>query len=110
MPEPVFLPLRTVGPNGSHGHWRKTYARRKRERQQAKLLCPAHPLPCIVKLTRLSAGTLDFDNLVGALKATRDGCADKLGVKDNDPRVEWQYGQVKGKRGEFGVFIEVVPA
>lgn len=103
----VLLPLRTKGPNNGHEHWRTVHRRRKRERAQAALVAPAAALPCVVVLTRLSAGTLDDDNLRGALKAVRDGVADKLGVADNDPRVEWRYGQARCKRGEFGVAIEV---
>lgn len=105
----VLLPLRTKSPNGSHGHWAATSARRKRERATARLMCPKLALPCVVKLTRLSAGTLDFDNLVSSMKHVRDGCADALGVADNDPRIDFQYGQIRGKRGEFGVWVEVVP-
>ena len=107
MNNSVLLPIRTKSPNGQHGHWSVTASRRKKERAIAKLLCPKVPLPCVVKLTRLSAGTLDFDNLVSSCKGIRDGCADKLGVADNDPRIEFSYGQVKGKRGEFGVFVQV---
>lgn len=105
----VTIPLRTLGPNGSHGHWRVLSRRRRRERAQAQLLTPAVPLPCVVTLTRLSAGVLDDDNLRGALKGIRDGVADKLGVPDNDPRIVWEYAQAKCKRGEYGVRVEVVP-
>ena len=49
------------------------------------------------------------DNLQSALKGVRDGCADALGVKDNDPRVVWEYGQEPIKRGGYGVIVEVRP-
>lgn len=103
----VELPLRTKGPNGGHEHWRTVHKRRKAERRMAAALCPRMALPCTVRLTRLSAGELDDDNLRGALKAVRDGCADALGVDDRDPRVRWEYGQARCKRGEFGVQVEV---
>lgn len=110
----VVLPLRTLGPNGSHGHWRTLAARRKRERMAgfagAALVAGVEPtLPCAVTLTRLSAGELDGDNLQGALKGVRDGVADRLGVDDRDPRVIWEYGQEHCRRGEFGVRIEIRP-
>lgn len=104
------LPIRTRGPNGSHGHWATLARTRKRERRMALLTCPTHSLPAVVRLTRLSAGTLDDDNLRGALKGVRDGCADRLGVADNDPRVIWEYAQAKCPRGEYGVRIEIRPA
>lgn len=107
--KPVLLPLRTLGPNGSHGHWRTLATRRKRERKAAGMCAPKHSLPAVVTLTRLSAGQLDDDNLRGALKGVRDGVADRLGVDDRDPRVRWEYGQETCRRGEYGVRIEIRP-
>lgn len=104
----VELPLRTKGPNGGHEHWRTVHRRRKAERRAAAAACPRHPLPVVVRLTRLSAGELDDDNLRGALKGVRDGCADALGVADNDPRVRWEYAQAKCKRGEYGVLVTIM--
>jgi hypothetical protein len=60
-----------------------------------------------VTITRLSSGVLDDDNLQGAAKAIRDGIADKLGINDNDKRVQWRYAQEKCKRGQFGIRIEL---
>lgn len=107
LPGAVTLPLRTISElNGSHGHWSTSVKRRRRQRQTAKLLCPAWGLPGVITLTRLSAGTLDDDNLRAALKSVRDGIADKLGIKDNDPRVTWEYAQEKCPRKTYGVRIE----
>lgn len=47
---------------------------------------------------------LDDDNLRSALKAVRDGIAEKLGIDDRDPRVEWRYGQ---RKGMVGVDVEL---
>lgn len=105
--EAVTLPLRTKGPNGGHEHWRTVHRRRKRERAMARLLCPLRPLPVVVRLVRLSAGELDDDNLRGALKGTRDGCADRFGVTDNDHRIRFEYAQERCRRGQYGVRIEV---
>lgn len=106
----LTLPIRTKGPNGSHGHWSVLARRRKRERSWARQACPRFALPAVVTLTRLSAGTLDDDNLRGALKGVRDGIADALGVPDNDPRVRWAYAQAKCPRGQAGVRIDLEPS
>jgi len=65
-------------------------------------------LPAVVTLVRQSSGTLDDDNLRGALKGIRDGVADAFGVPDNDPGLCWEYGQERAPRGVYGVRIEVV--
>lgn len=102
-----LVPLRTKGPNGGHEHWRVLHRRRKHERKLAWLLCPDASLPCVVTLTRLSAGTLDDDNLRGALKAIRDGVADRLGVDDADPRLRFEYAQERCGRGHYGVRVDI---
>ena len=61
-------------------------------------MSPAFPLPCVVTMTRVSPRGLDDDNLRSALKATRDGIADKLGVDDRSPLVEWRYAQRQAKQ------------
>jgi hypothetical protein len=63
--------------------------------------------PVVVELIRLSAGTLDDDNLVTALKSVRDGVADWLCVDDGSDHVDWWYGQEKVKRGTWGVRVSV---
>lgn len=104
----VDLPIKTISElNGAHGHWRTVASRRKKQRRTAMLMCPPAALPCVVLLVRVSAGTLDDDNLRAALKSVRDGVADRLGVADNSPLVRWEYGQGKCKRGEFGVRVEI---
>jgi len=110
----VELPIATPNPvNGSHQHWRAVSARRKKQRTTARLLTPARwasMLPARILLVRLSAGTLDDDNLRPALKSVRDGIADRLGVADNDPRVTWDYAQERCKRGQTSVRVECYPA
>lgn len=62
----------------------------------------------IVTLTRLSSGTLDGDNLQGALKAVRDGVADGLWMDDKDSEaMHWRYAQEKCKRGYYGVRVKI---
>lgn len=56
-------------------------------------------LPVVVTLIRIAARALDDDNLAYSFKAVRDGVADGLGVRDNDPRVTWRYAQAKPAKG-----------
>jgi len=105
----VVLPVKTISEMNARGHWSAKARRAKAQRWAARALCPTSKLPCVVRMTRLSPGSLDDDNLRSALKATRDGIADRLGVDDRDPRVRWEYGQEPCRRGEFGVRIEIKP-
>lgn len=107
----TVLPIKTSLGLNAREHWRVRSNRVRKEREAAAWVTPpAFPLPCSVRLTRLSAGTLDGDNLPGACKAIRDGIADKLGIKDNDPRVLWSYEQEKVAKGRWGVRIELESA
>lgn len=92
----VHLPIATVSEANRRDHWRVKAKRAKAQRQMAAALVPRFGLPCVVTLTRISPRMLDDDNLQSALKAVRDGVADRLGVDDRDPRVEWRYAQRKG--------------
>lgn len=92
----VTLPVATVSEANRRDHWSTKAKRAKRHRTAARAMCPLVPLPATVRLVRLSTRTLDDDNLRGALKAVRDGCADRLGVDDRDPRVTWEYAQERG--------------
>lgn len=60
-----------------------------------------------VTIVRISAGTLDDDNFIAACKALRDGIADGIGVKDNDPCIEFWYEQRRGRRKQYDVHIEI---
>lgn len=63
--------------------------------------------PCVVRLTRLSSGELDGDNLAMAFKHVRDGVADALGIDDRDSRIVWEYAQEKQPRGTYAVRVEL---
>lgn len=104
----VELPIKTVSEMNVRSHWAARANRASHHRFTAYVMVRQHPLPCSVTMTRLSPGTLDDDNLRSAIKAARDGIADALGVKDNDPSVQWKYEQEKCKRGHFGVRVEIV--
>lgn len=119
----VTLPLRTVSEANAHEHWRARQKRAKGQRGVTAMalrvrvhgrygdpMCPVlewEEGPLVVTLTRIAPRVLDSDNAVGALKHVRDGVADALGVKDNDPRVTWSYAQERGKVREHGVRIEI---
>lgn len=110
----VNLPIKTVAGLNAREHWRtrakRVHAERATSYMTISLERDKPGLPVAVSLVRLSAGTLDDDNLQGAFKAIRDGVADAYGVPDNDPRIQWRYSQEKCGRGEFGVRIEVKAA
>lgn len=103
----VVLPIIAISEANSRDHWATKAKRVRLHRMAAKTLCPAYPLPCLVRLVRIAPRALDDDNNASALKATRDGIADKLGVNDRDPRVKWEYAQEKGKPA--GVLVEFMP-
>jgi hypothetical protein len=64
--------------------------------------------PVHVELTRVSAGSLDGDNLQSAFKSCRDGVAKALGFKnDADPKIRFSYRQKRGARGYYGVEVLV---
>jgi hypothetical protein len=101
--------IRLGGSLNVREHWRARTRRVKLERSLAALCCRSlskpTQWPVTVKLTRLGPRKLDSDNVQGALKATRDGVADWLGVDDGDEsKVLWEYGQEKGA---YGVRVEV---
>ena len=61
-----------------------------------------------VRITRISPGTLDTDNLAAACKNVRDGVADALGCGDAQPDGFWTYRQAKGAKGVYGVRVELL--
>jgi len=102
----VTIPIATVSEANRRDHFMVKAKRAKAHRNAAWMLCPRYPLPCVVTLTRVGARILDDDNLRSALKSTRDGLADRLGVKDNSPLIEWRYAQAKGKPAVVVEFAE----
>jgi hypothetical protein len=106
----VIIPMKIDSVANLREHWRKRSARAKMQRAWARVLSPPHELPCIVTLVRVAPRELDGDNLQYAFKAVRDGVADRLGIKDNDPRVEWLYGQQKGPAKHYETLIRICAA
>ena len=102
----IELPIRLESVANKREHWGRK-AERTRQHRFAAIAVPPHPLPCVVLLTRIAPRALDDDNLRTAFKALRDGVADRLGVKDNDPRVTWEYAQERGRAKEYAARVEV---
>lgn len=100
----IELPLRIESVANKREHWGKRAARAKAHRNAA-VVVPVVPLPCTVWLMRVAPRKLDDDNLQSGFKALRDGISDRLGVKDNDPRVTWRYAQVRGEPKQYAVQI-----
>lgn len=112
------VPVRTVSEmnNAGRGHWILRHKRFSAQKDAVTKCCDAYlfrdaiKLPCVVRLTRISAGTLDDDGLRSALKAVRDAIAKWLGVDDGKTElVRYQYDQEPGKRKEYGVRVTVIP-
>lgn len=116
----LTLPLHIVSESNQREHWAVRAGRVKSHRGTTRLALAGlllraglttkdGPTSALnVMLTRIAPRKLDSDNLQGGLKATRDGCADAMGVTDNDPRITWLYGQRAGaKRGECGLEVTV---
>lgn len=110
-PVRVTLPLKVVNESNQRGHWSARARRTKAARTTVGLVVAAHiraagpglRLPLVVTLTRIAPRNLDTDGVVSALKATRDGVADALGVDDGSDRVTWLYGQRRGKPGDVTI-------
>ncbi|MCD7889417.1 MAG: hypothetical protein LUG23_05835 [Oscillospiraceae bacterium] len=112
-----ILPIKVVSElnKAGHEHWMKTANRRKQQRFAAKLMTAGQVKdkwdgqPITVTFTRLiGKGGRKFDsgdNLSSSFKAIRDGVADGLEINDNDPRVTWEYEQVKDATHMYGVKI-----
>lgn len=105
----LSLPLRTWGPNGSHGHWSQQ-AKRRRDLKTATLLAlrtevgqVAPFVPAVIVITRVGTRKMDTDNAAYACKGLRDGVAEWLGIDDGDERLTWIYKT----RQSFGFAVEV---
>jgi hypothetical protein len=108
----VELPIRLESTANKRGeHWAVKAKRAKDHRSAVKWACGwlvRHPLPARVIVTRIAPRKLDsHDNLTMACKHLVDGVAEMLGIKDNDPRVTWEYTQERGKPKEYAARIAI---
>lgn len=104
----ILVLIRTVPGLNAREHFRVKAKRVKAEREATGWALkgkPLPPIPCSVRLTRVSPrGVADDDNLVGAMKAVRDEVAAWLGIDDKHRnQVRYVYEQA---RGPWGVRIE----
>lgn len=99
------LPIKLESEPNLRGHWTRKH-RRSRAHRKAALMIGRHSLPCVVTITRVGKRMLDSDNLVASAKFLRDAVADRLGVDDADPRVEWRYEQ---RTGPPEAIVEIQP-
>lgn len=106
----VELPIRIESVANLREGWKARW-RRAKGQKEATALCTlgksAPPVPCVVLLTRIGPRALDGDNLQSGFKNVRDTVADWLGVKDNDPRVRWEYAQERGKPREYAARVTI---
>lgn len=104
-----FIPIKTVTGLNAREHWRVRHRRVKAEKAATALLVKPFPVPCIVRMVRLSPALADDDNLQGACKAIRDEIARICGVDDGPTGpITWAYAQEKCKRGQHGVRVEML--
>ncbi|MCI0571048.1 MAG: hypothetical protein L0Y66_09860 [Myxococcaceae bacterium] len=98
----IEVPLKTKSANVSfRGGWQARARTARSQRDAVRRRLPREPLPALVavRLTRLSRGKLDTDNLNTALKHVRDQVACWLGLDDASPLVRWEYRQATGAPG-----------
>jgi hypothetical protein len=115
-PIEVTIPIRTHSGDNARTHWRTRAARVKRQRTATALLllsggvATARAWPgWLVVLTRVAPRQLDaHDGLPSSLKAVADEVARQLGlVSDRDSRLNWAYGQERGKPREYAVRVRI---
>lgn len=102
------LPIKTVTGLNAREHWCVRHKRVTEEKRITALIVKPFPVPCIVRMIRLSPNLCDDDNLQGAMKSIRDQIAKLCGV-DDGPKgpITWAYAQEKCKRGQYGVRVEM---
>lgn len=108
---PVTIPIRTKNPLNGRRNWRPVAREAKRARTTTYYLLKGRiptTKPAVIKLTRLSPGEMDDDNLAATLKNVRDGVADVFGSDDSRRSgLKFLYEQEKSKT--HGVRVEVLP-
>lgn len=107
------VPIKTAPGLNAREHWAVKAKRVAKERKATHMLFPRVALPVlvVVRLVRVSPGTLDDDNLAGALKGVRDAVAFRMGLDDRSPLVAWSYAQEVGPAAvRVEVRIDALPA
>ncbi len=112
----IEIPIRLVSESNVREHWSKSHKRHKAQKiavaWKMKEYMQDIKLPCKITLRRASPRQFDVDdNLRTAFKYIKDEVANQLipgkrpGMADSDPRIEWQYDQVKSKA--YYVILEI---
>ena len=107
----LSLGLRLKNTSNLREHWSARAKRAAHQRGLTRLAVAAANartlLPCVVTMTRVSARQFDFDGLVCAMKACRDGVADGLGLPDdNNQQVAFAYAWRRGTPEHVEIAIE----
>lgn len=126
-----YLPIKTVSEANCSEHWTRKSKRHRQQQFLVKQLFVKEfnkiPIPCQIKLVRLSPRALDSDNLVLAFKWIRDEISENIffekrsyyvnkrgkivpikGREDSNPLVKWEYDQEKNP--VLGIRIEIQAA
>lgn len=100
------IPIKLESIANKREHYHARGRRAKKQRADAKLVCPHFDGKCVVTITRIAPRKLDSDNLAISAKSIRDGIADRLGVNDGDDElVRWFYTQHKGPPKTYEVHV-----
>jgi hypothetical protein len=126
LPSVTFVvPVRTKNPmNGQTGNSKMASIIRTNERARHRAaallftrvalrqasLTPCDLVPCVVKLTRVSAGRMDTDGLAASQKGVRDGISEALCVDDGSSAIMFVYDQRKGPAKRHSVEVLIVRA
>lgn len=109
----VTLPIKVVSEANLRECWQSKHRRSRNQRDIVKIglynfhrSLRAYKGPIKVTLTRIGVRKLDGDNLQRAFKGVRDQVAEECGVDDGADRIEWRYGQEKGKPYAVKILIE----
>lgn len=92
------IPIRLPSISNQRLHWAAKYRLLKSHKEAAYIVLPKSAAsmtpPYRITLTRVGPRLLDRDNLVAAFKGVIDGIASRLGLNDNDPRLDFIFEQV----------------
>ena len=107
----VTLPIKIVSVLNEREHHMARYRRTKAHRKASFMVPKPRKLPCIITLTRIAPRKMDaHDNLRAGFKALVDGIAERIGVDDRDPRIEWRYKQERGEPKQYAARVTIEDA
>jgi hypothetical protein len=103
----IFIQIKAVSVANLREHWAEKAKRAKSQRTIARVKTPPYDGPPFIRVMMVRVGIreLDDDNLRTALKAYRDGVADRFRVDDASPFIKFDYAQERGDKE--GVRIEI---